>query len=331
MTIPSLESDETKRHLQDKYYEGISLYNQGDRDNEKYSEALKCFEEILSHPSIRDQPPYPYVLYSKGRTLGKLRCYQEAIDDFKGAYDAFNANAEVSITDVANTLRNKGYAHAMLDQREDAYESLNKAIKLDPEFALSYNTKGYIENMFRRYEDAIKSFTEAIKRHPNFGLAWCNKGYAYCSLADELRLIPASSKKSEDNYKEAIECFDMAISIDRVRYYKEAIECFDKNISIDRVRGPTIYEWNYKGYALLFGFKKYREAVYNFDKAIELDPNFGLAWINKGFALYSEGFARHSEGYLLESSKKYDESMKCFDNALDAYRMKAQNELGDLS
>jgi tetratricopeptide (TPR) repeat protein len=67
-----------------------------------------------------------------------------------------------------------------------------------------------------------------------------------------------------------------------------------------------------------------RQYITYFLKAIELEPNFGLAWINKGFALYSEG-------YLLESSKKYDESIRCFDNAIDTNRMKAQKELGDLA
>jgi tetratricopeptide (TPR) repeat protein len=104
------------------------------------------------------------VLFCKGRTLGKLRHYQEAINDFNAAYDAFNANGEVGIANVvANTLRNKGFAHAMLDQREAAYESLNKAIELAPNFDLLYNTKGYIDNMFRNYEAAIESFTEAKK------------------------------------------------------------------------------------------------------------------------------------------------------------------------
>ena len=39
-------------------------------------------------------------------------------------------------------------------------------------------------------------------------------------------------------------------------------------------------------------------------RAIEMDPNYGFAWLSKG-------------GDVLKDLKRYDEAIKCFDRALE--------------
>ena len=73
------------------------------------------------------------------------------------------------------------------------------------------------------------------------------------------------------------------IVYDELKQNNEAIYCYDKAIEID----PN-YDiiWNAKGWALL-NLKKYNDGLNCFDKAIELNPKYAYAFNNKGYALYS--------------------------------------------
>jgi tetratricopeptide (TPR) repeat protein len=61
-------------------------------------------------------------------------------------------------------------------------------------------------------------------------------------------------------------------------------------------------EWNDTG--LKYHRKgEYSVAIWCYDKALELDPDFAWAWNNKGV--------------LLRDAGKYDLAIECFDNAID--------------
>jgi tetratricopeptide (TPR) repeat protein len=81
--------------------------------------------------------------------------------------------------------------------------------------------------------------------------------------------------------------------------YYDAISWYDKAIEIDPNYAKA---WINKGMSLS-KLGKYQEAIEYLDKAIELDPNRYLAWINKGYALYSLG--------------KYEEAIEHFDKAIE--------------
>ena len=49
--------------------------------------------------------------------------------------------------------------------------------------------------------------------------------------------------------------------------------------------------------------KFFEEALKCFDKAVEIDPNYTLAWVSKGLAFFNK--------------KDYDQALKCFDKALE--------------
>ena len=80
---------------------------------------------------------------------------------------------------------------------------------------------------------------------------------------------------------------------------KKAIKNYDRAIEIN----PEYAEaWNQKGAALLF-IQKPEEAIVCFDKALEIDKEHGYAWYNKGAALYR--------------LKKYEEALSCIEKAME--------------
>jgi tetratricopeptide (TPR) repeat protein len=83
-------------------------------------------------------------------------------------------------------------------------------------------------------------------------------------------------------------------------------------------------DWLNKGNALR-DQGKYVEAIQAYDEAIRLDPEFALAWSNKGISLGKQG--------------KYDEAIKAFDEAIRLdpnlaqpwyYKGAVSRHLGDL-
>lgn len=89
------------------------------------------------------------------------------------------------------------------------------------------------------------------------------------------------------------------IEKDPIKY----VEAQSNPITINRVLllDNTTINWNNRGTSAIKQ-GKYAEAVEDFDKAIQLNPNFPEGWINKGTALYYQG--------------KFDEAIQSFDKAI---------------
>ncbi len=82
---------------------------------------------------------------------------------------------------------------------DEAIESLDAALKLDPNFIDAWVTKSAILGLQGKYLECIEACDKAIKLDPKNIFAWCNKGEA---LKDCCR------------YVEALEVLDKAIELD---------------------------------------------------------------------------------------------------------------------
>ena len=62
---------------------------------------------------------------------------------------------------------NRGVAYNDLKQYERAISDYNKAIELNPNFALAYNNRGWAYYCLKKYQQALKDFDKAIELNPN--------------------------------------------------------------------------------------------------------------------------------------------------------------------
>ncbi len=61
----------------------------------------------------------------------------------------------------------------------DYYGSIsdyNKAIELNPKYALAYFNRGYSKNELKDYDGAIADYNKAIELDPNYATAYNNRG-----------------------------------------------------------------------------------------------------------------------------------------------------------
>lgn len=78
----------------------------------------------------------------------------------------------------ALAYNNKGRALSRLKQYEEALIAYDQALRLDPAYAHAYNNKGVALRKLGRNEEAILACEEAIRLNPNYALAYKNKGYS---------------------------------------------------------------------------------------------------------------------------------------------------------
>jgi len=194
---------------------------------------------------------------------------------------------------------NKGGSLHSLGRDEEAVLCLDKALELDPRYAVAWNNKGASLDNLGRYEEAILCYDQALELDPCCIAAWNNKGSSLYNL---------------ESYQEALNCCDKALELDprhEVAWYskgnslhglgrnEEAILCYDQALELDPRDAAA---WDNKGVSL-HSLGRDEEAIRCLDKALELDPCYVNAWNNKGGSLDSLG--------------RYEEAIRCCDKALE--------------
>jgi tetratricopeptide (TPR) repeat protein len=89
--------------------------------------------------------------------------------------------------------------------RTDAIESYDRAIEINPKYALAWNGKGLALDSMGRYEEAIKCFDKAIEANPNDAMAMLRTGFALVQmgcpedLAHRIRSFAYSKEIGQDD------------------------------------------------------------------------------------------------------------------------------------
>ncbi|MFX0012808.1 MAG: tetratricopeptide repeat protein, partial [Candidatus Hermodarchaeota archaeon] len=191
----------------------------------KYEKAYKCYKNALK---ISENYVIPKINVELIEKLAQKQIVTKPIDYF-----------------------NKGIVFCGQNRLEEAIQSFDKALKLDPNYKLAWYYKALTLNQLGRFEEAVHFYNKALVLDPNYKDAWNSKGI---SLARSGR------------HKEALQAYENAIEIDP--NYKDA--------------------WNNKGIELE-RLGKLEEALQAYDRIIKLDPYFILAWKNKELALKQAG------------------------------------------
>ena len=137
-----------------------------------------------------------------------------------------------------DNLRLLNFIHFKNKDFSTALDFINKAIKINPNFAEAYNEQGNALNELKKLEEAIKSYNNAININPEYADAYYNKGLVFHEL-----------KKLES-----------------------AVQNYDKAIKINP---KHIMSHNNKGFALQ-QLKKVDASLKSYNEAYKINPNFNF-------------------------------------------------------
>ena len=218
-------------------------------------------------------------------------------------------------------------------------EELSKSlIKTNPEVPFLYNLLGLVLAEQNKIDQAIESYEKGLKIDPNFAMIYNNLGLLYYNKKND-----SSIKKAENFYKKSISLNEKIAephnnlgNVYKGRSeYKEAEDCYKRAIFINSKFAYSHYNLG----SLFIAMGKFNEAKKSLREAIKLNPNLTYAHkelsritkytnkeehFNELLNLYKHtninntknrinlGFAL---GKAYEDIKKYDESFKYYKEA----------------
>jgi superkiller protein 3 len=106
--------------------------------------------------------------------LGK---YEKAVESYARAIEYNPLGA-----DGRRAWNNRGAALDNLNRHDEAIDSYDEALLIDPFDIYAWNNKGVALGVLARHEEAISCFLKAIQIEPEYATAWKNLGVAYQSL-----------------------------------------------------------------------------------------------------------------------------------------------------
>ena len=132
---------------------------------------------------------------------------------------------------------------------QEAFYHYSKALEIKPNYVDARNARGSIYIFMNKPEDAIQDFNMALKLDPNHFTAYFNRGNVY---------------KNKKMYEHAINDYN---------------KFFEINPNIPPANLATVYRYRAECYIHTGNFFK---VIEDYSTAIELDPDFALAYYNRG-------------------------------------------------
>ena len=187
---------------------------------------------------------------------------------------------------------NRGLAYVSKRQYDQAVRDHSRAIELNPNIAVAYNNRGVAYGLLRKFKTATRDFDKAIELAPWHGPVYNNRGVMHAFT---------------HNYYQAIKDFGKAIELDERYTFARR----NGRLAYGRKDGRGLVikmDHRYVGAYNKLGAEYIRDGEFdkgirNFDRAIELNPEFAFAYNNRGIAYAQKGDYR-------EAIRNFDKALK---------------------
>jgi tetratricopeptide (TPR) repeat protein len=184
----------------------------------------------------------------------------------------------------------KGEKYKDNKEFDKALECYNEAIKIKRNFRFAYEGRAKVYEETKKYSEAILEYTNVINVDTEYPRSYINRGSAYTkiknydkALADFTAALARNPEESEK--KDAY--INMGEMYSELKDYPKSVELYTKAMAVD----PDDYdgsEYKSRAYAYLAQGKQ-KEAIDDFSKVIELDPNNAANYNTRAWTYYEMG------------------------------------------
>jgi tetratricopeptide (TPR) repeat protein len=178
----------------------------------------------------------------------------------------------------ALSYKNRGTAYTKLGNYQQAIEDYIMAVTLNPQDIGSYNNLGLIYGNLGRHQLAINYYNRAIILNPDFAPSYINRGNSYLQLGNYQKTLEDYSKAIIINPYSAIAYFNRAVVYEKMNNFTQAIKDYDKAIELNP---EYAYAYSNRG-SVYERLGNYQEALDNYNMAIKFDPLDKIIYYNRG-------------------------------------------------
>ena len=263
-----------------RYFLAVNLCDLG-----RYEEAY-----ALAEPLVEDFSDDPDILRLHGACLSYVGRHHDALSRW--------AELERLEGVTANLLHNRASTLDVLGLRDEALQTINEAIALEPELAMNYYTRGMIQEHRADDAAAIDDYLAAMERDADHLDAVIN----LVELAATMETVTPVIARIDALLEQTPESAKLLYA--RGRLLMEAGELERGTQSIESaVRHEPALGIGWYTLTMLYGMTgNFEEAVVASEHALRaFDDDAGL-WFNRGLAL--------------NDLRRYAEAMECYDRAI---------------
>ncbi|TAE75825.1 MAG: tetratricopeptide repeat protein [Bacteroidetes bacterium] len=209
---------------------------------------------------------------------------------------------------------NTGNQHFKAQKYDDAIESYQKALKINPKFAKAAHNLGNIYYLLAESEEAMKYYNIAIKNEPNDAAPYISRGFLYLDLrkinqaeqdaqkslklkpdAPDTHFLLGSIREIQNKKEDACKFWKMAAGKGHA-LASEAVKnkCNSSTKIVEKEEKKKLKNPNSAKDFIKNGEQKlekrdYQNALLDFEKAIQLDTKNGQAYFGIGNAKFAQG------------------------------------------
>ncbi|XP_076626379.1 translocase of outer membrane 70 [Colletes latitarsis] len=215
---------------------------------QKYDDVIPlCTEEIDS--SDPDTLPHKMQALLLRATFYLLQAqYDAAIKDLGTIINSDNVSNDIKV----NALIKRGSLYMEVESPEISLSDFDLAAELNPDCGDIYSHKGRVNMRINNIQEARENFKKAVDLNPDFGVAYvqkCSTDYYYGMMNKDIEMIVDALSDSEKAFKKFPDCIDCYILFAQILLEKE----------------------------------EYYDADTYFDKAMKIDPNNALIYVNRAW------------------------------------------------
>jgi len=180
---------------------------------------------------------------------------------------------------------NRGAALAELGRHAEALAAYDRAVELDPGRAYAHNGRGNALSQLGRHAEALAAYDRAVELDPGYAYAHNGRGNALSQLGRHAEALAAYDRAVELDPGYAYAHNGRGNALYSLARYAEALAAFERAVEL-KPRYVTAH--NNRGTALA-ALERYSEAVAAARRAVEVDPENAVSYNNLGWSLLHEG------------------------------------------
>jgi tetratricopeptide (TPR) repeat protein len=239
---------------------------------DRYAEALEDYEILL------ELSPTAEHYYDRGLAYLDMELYGKALDDFLVATEG--------TPESANYWNGLTMAYFRLMDIENALKASNRAIELDPSFALALEWRAFIYYSIDDYGECVTDYTALLamegpsREDPP---SWMRRGVCYDALGQGEEAVRDYEKAIALETRESYALTYRGVAYRSQEQYSEAISSFNHSIELNDTYD---YAWMQRG-VVYYELGEYEKALDDYNQAVELNPDRTLTYLYRAYAYYT--------------------------------------------